>query len=77
MLSQVYLVFILMKQKKMYGDERNIKEKRWIESIYMAGGEVIENTGFHYYPLYRRIIEVRKYFRPKAFHLFIVEEKIK
>ena len=61
--------------EKMYGDERNIKEKRWIELINMAGGQVIENTGFHYYPLYKRIIEVRKYFRPKAFHLFVVEEK--
>lgn len=61
--------------EKMYGDERNIKEKRWIELINMAGGKVIENTGFHYYPWYKRIIEVRKYFRPKAFHLFVVEEK--
>lgn len=61
--------------EKMYGDERNIKEKRWIELINLAGGKVIENTGFHYYPWYKRIIEVRKYFRPKAFHLFVVEEK--
>ena len=59
--------------EKMYGDERNIKEKRWIELIHLAGGSVIENTGFHYYPWYKRLLEVRKYFRPKAFHLFVVK----
>lgn len=58
--------------EKMYGDERNIKEKRWIELIHLAGGSVIENTGFHYYPWYKRLLEVRKYFRPKAFHLFVI-----
>ena len=60
--------------EKMLGNERSLTVSEWKKIINRAGGRVVEQTSFHYYKLYRRIVEVKKWFRPKAFLLFIIEE---
>lgn len=61
--------------EKMLGNERGLTLKEWIMLIDKAGGKLVEQTSFHYYKLYRRILEVKKWFKPKAFWLFIIEKK--
>lgn len=61
--------------EKMLGNERVLSVKEWTNLINKAGGRVIEQTSFHYYKLYRRLFEVKKWFKPKAFLLFVVEKE--
>lgn len=61
--------------EKMLGNERGLTLKEWLTLIDKAGGKLVEQTSFHYYKLYRRIFEVKKWFKPKAFWLFIIEKK--
>ena len=61
--------------EKMLGNERSLSLKEWARLVDLAGGKIVEQTSFHYYKLYRRIFEVKKWFKPKAFWLFIVEKK--
>lgn len=61
--------------EKMLGNERSLTLKEWNNLIEQAGGEVVEQTSFHYYKIYRRILEVKKWFKPKAFWLFIIKKK--
>lgn len=60
--------------EKMLGNERSLTLKEWKNLIYKANGKLIEQTSFHYYKLYRRIFEVKKWFKPKAFWLFVIEK---
>lgn len=60
--------------EKMLGNERSLTLKEWSKLIEQAGGHIIEQTSFHYYKLYRRIFEVKKWFKPKAFWLFVIEK---
>ena len=59
--------------EKMVGNERSLTLREWSKLVEKAGGYIIEQTSFHYYKLYRRIFEVKKWFKPKAFWLFIIE----
>ena len=61
--------------EKMLGNERGLTIKEWENLIHKANGEIIEETGFHYYKLYRRIFEFKKWFKPKAFWLFVIKNK--
>ena len=63
--------------EKMLGNERGLTLKEWKNLIREADGELVEQTSFHYYKLYKRILEVKKWFKPKAFWLFIVRRKNK
>ena len=60
--------------EKMLGNERGLTLDEWKALIEKAGGNLVEQTSFHYYKLYRRIFEIRKWFKPKAFWLFIIEK---
>lgn len=59
--------------EKMLGNERSLTLREWSKLVEKAGGYIIEQTSFHYYKLYRRIFEVKKWFKPKDFWLFIIE----
>lgn len=61
--------------EKMLGNERSLTRKEWQMLIEKAGGEIVEQTSFHYYKIYRRIFEVKKWFKPKAFWLYIIQKK--
>lgn len=61
--------------EKMLGNERGLTLKEWENLIYESGGEIVEQTSFHYYKLLRRILEVKKWFKPKAFWLFVIKKK--
>ena len=61
--------------EKMLGNERGLTLKEWKSLINKAGGKLVEQTSFHYYKFYRRIFEVKKWLKPKAFWLFVIEKK--
>lgn len=61
--------------EKMLGNERGLTLKEWKSLVDEAGGKLVEQTSFHYYKLYRRIFEVKKWLKPKAFWLFVIEKK--
>lgn len=60
--------------EKMLGNERSLTKKEWANLINQAGGKITEQTSFHYYKFYRRIVEVKKWFKPKAFWLYVIEK---
>lgn len=60
--------------EKMLGNERGLTLKEWKSLIDKAGGKLVEQTSFHYYKLYRRIFEIKKWLKPKAFWLFVIEK---
>lgn len=61
--------------EKMLGNERGLTLKEWENLIHKSGGKIIEQTSFHYYKLHRRILEVKKWFKPKAFWLFVITKE--
>lgn len=63
--------------EKMLGNERSLTLKEWKKLIKKADGKIVEYTSFHYYNFYRRIFEVKKWFKPKAFLLFIIKKSTK
>lgn len=60
--------------EKMLGNERGLTLNEWKNLIHKADGKIVEQTSFHYYKLYRRIFEIKKWFKPKAFWLFVIEK---
>lgn len=60
--------------EKMLGNERGLTLEEWKNLIHKADGKIVEQTSFHYYKLYRRIFEIKKWFKPKAFWLFVIEK---
>lgn len=58
----------------MFGNERRLKLDEWKNLIYKSGGKIVEQTGFHYYKLSKRVFEIQKWFKPKAFWLFIIKK---
>ena len=61
--------------EKMLGNERVLTLKEWKNLIEKADGKLVEQTSFHYYKLYKRIFEVKKWLKPKAFWLFVIEKR--
>lgn len=60
--------------EKMLGNERGLTLEEWKNLIHKADGKIVEQTSFHYYKLYKRIFEIKKWFKPKAFWLFVIEK---
>lgn len=60
---------------KMYGNERRLTLEEWKKLIDNANGKIIEQTGFHYYKFYKRLFDIKGWFKPKEFWLFILENK--
>lgn len=63
--------------EKMLGNERSLSLKEWGKLVEKANGKIVEQTSFHYYKIYRRIFEIKKWFKPKAFWLFVIEKNEK
>ena len=63
--------------EKMLGNERSLTVKEWENLIFKSGGKVVKKTSFHYYNTFRRLFEIRKWLKPKAFLLFVIEKTIK
>ncbi len=60
--------------EKMLGNERSLTVKEWENLIFKSGGKVVEKTSFHYYNTFRRLFEIKKWLKPKAFLLFVIEK---
>ena len=60
--------------EKMLGNERSLTTNEWIKIIKNSGGKVVEKSSFHYYRVYKRLFEYKKWFKPKAFLLFVVSK---
>ena len=61
--------------EKMLGNERGLTLKEWRHLIDLSGGNIIEQTGFQYYKFHKRLVEVHKWLKPKAFWLFVITKK--
>lgn len=57
-----------------YGNERVLELSYWRNLIKKSGGIIIEEVGMDREPLLKRILNYKKYFRPKPYHLFVVKE---
>lgn len=57
-----------------YGNERVLELSYWRKLIRESGGVIIEETGMDRQPLLKRIINFKKYFRPKPYRLFVVKK---
>lgn len=58
-----------------YGNERVLELSYWRKLIKAAGGKIIEEVGMHREPLLKRLLNYKKYFKPKPYHLFVVKKK--
>lgn len=56
-----------------YGNERVLELSYWRKLIKNAGGIIIEETGMQRQPLNKRLVNFKKYFKPKPYHLFVVK----
>ena len=63
------------KNEAMYGDERYLKLKYWRKLIDYAGGEVIEEKSYHYLSKMEIVLNLKKYFRPYPFRVFVIRKK--
>lgn len=57
-----------------YGDERVLELSYWRKLIRKSGGVIIEEIGMNREPLLKRILNYKKYFKPKPYHLFVVKK---
>ena len=62
------------RSENMYGNERRLTLDEWKKIIHQANGKIIEQSGFHYYKLHKRIKKINKWFKPKEFWLFVIEK---
>lgn len=59
----------------MYGDERFLKIKYWRAIISKAGGEIIEEKSCHYLTKPQIVLNLKKYFRPYPYRIFVIRKK--
>lgn len=59
-----------------YGNERVLELSYWRKLIKKSGGKIIEEVGMDREPLLKRIINYKKYFKPKPYHLFVIKKEI-
>lgn len=59
-------------EEAMYGDERYLKFKYWRQLISEAGGKIVEEKSYHFASIWEQVLEVKKYFRPKPFKVFVI-----
>ncbi len=64
------------KKEAKYGNERVLELKYWRQLIRNAGGDIIEEAGMHREPFKKRIVNFKKYFKPRPYHLFVVRKSI-
>lgn len=57
-----------------YGNERVLPLSYWRKLIIDSGGKIIEEKGMHREPFKKRILNYKKYFKPKPYHLFVVKK---
>lgn len=57
-----------------YGNERVLELSYWRKLIKKSGGIIIEEVGMNREPLLKRILNYKKYFKPKPYHLFVVKK---
>lgn len=60
-------------RESKYGNERVLKLSYWRKLIKQAGGYIIEEVGMDREPFLKRMVNVKKYFKPKPYHLFVVK----
>lgn len=58
-----------------YGNERVLELSYWRELFKTAGATIIEEIGMDREPLYKRIVNFKKYFKPKPYHLFVLKKE--
>lgn len=57
-----------------YGNERVLPLSYWRNLIKKSGGKIIEESSMHREPFKKRILNYKKYFKPKPYHIFIVKK---
>lgn len=57
-----------------YGNERVLEISNWKKLIRKSGGTIIEEVGMDREPLLKRLVNFKKYFKPKPYHLFVVKK---
>ncbi len=57
-----------------YGNERVLELSYWRKLIRNSGGVILEEVGMDREPLSKRILNYKKYFKPKPYHLFVVKK---
>lgn len=62
--------------KKMYGNERYLPIKYWRKIIKKSGCKIIEESSYHYLNFTKRIINVRKLFKPNPVHVFAIKKDL-
>jgi len=58
-----------------YGNERVLELSYWRKLIKKCGGLIIEEVGMDRESFSKRILNYKKYFKPKPYHLFVVKKK--
>lgn len=60
----------------LHGDDRFLTLKHWRNMINKSGGKVIKEYSYPFkQKYYQKIKNIRKIFRPKAYRVFLVEER--
>ncbi len=62
-------------KEAMYGDERFLEIKYWRELIKKSGGEIIEEKSCHYLTKIKILFNLKKYFRPFPYRIFVIKKK--
>lgn len=66
-------------EKKMLGNERFMKRKEWRNIISKSNAKIIKESGYHYKPLNKRILDIikkpKRLFKPIALYTFVLKEK--
>ncbi len=57
-----------------YGNERVLELSYWRKLIRNSGGIILEEIGMDRESLSKRILNYKKYFKPKPYHLFVVKK---
>lgn len=57
-----------------YGNERVLELSYWRKLIRNSGGIILEEVGMDRETLLKRILNYKKYFKPKPYHLFVVKK---
>ena len=77
-ISKILIVGIPTKyfesREAKYGNERVLRLSYWRKLIKESGGKIIEEKGMHREPFIKRIINYKKYFKPKPYHLFVIKK---
>lgn len=68
-------------EKKMLGDERFMSRNEWREIVSQTNAEIVEETGYHYKPLKKRIVDIirrpARLFKPIALYTFVLQKRQK